>query len=241
MEIRIFKTAQEAAVAGADIIAGVLAAKKNMIMGLATGSTPVPMYREMARRCDAGEMDFSAAGSFNLDEYIGLPETHDQSYRYFMNDNLFNHINIDKANTHVPCGTGADHAADAAHYDEMIQQAGGIDIQVLGIGNNGHIGFNEPAEVFVRGTHVVDLTESTIDANQRFFAKRDDVPRQAITLGMGGIMGAKKVIMLAFGKGKAEAVRAMIKGEIDPKMPASILQLHKDVTLLIDEEAASLL
>lgn len=241
MEIRIFKTAQEASVAGADVIAGVLAAKKDMIMGLATGSTPVPMYREMARRCDAGEMDFSAARSFNLDEYIGLPETHDQSYRYFMNDNLFNHINIDKANTHVPCGIGADHAADAAHYDEMIEAAGGIDIQVLGIGNNGHIGFNEPSNVFIRGTHVVDLTESTIDANKRFFEKREDVPKQAITLGMGGIMGAKKVIMLAFGKGKAEAVRAMLKGEIDPKMPASILQLHKDVTLLIDEEAASLL
>ena len=123
----------------------------------------------------------------------------------------------------------------------MIEAAGGIDIQVLGIGNNGHIGFNEPADVFIRGTHVVDLTESTIDANKRFFENRDDVPRQAITLGMGGIMGAKKVIMLAFGKGKAEAVRAMIKGEIDPQMPASILQLHKDVTLLIDEEAASLL
>ena len=241
MEIRVFKTAQEAAVAGADIIAGVLAAKKDMIMGLATGSTPVPMYKEMARRCDAGEMDFTCARSFNLDEYIGLPETHDQSYRYFMNDNLFNHINIDKDNTQVPCGTGADHAADAAHYDEMIEAAGGIDIQVLGIGNNGHIGFNEPADVFIRGTHVVDLTESTIDANKRFFENRDDVPRQAITLGMGGIMGAKKVIMLAFGKGKAEAVRAMIKGEIDPKMPASILQLHKDLTLLIDEEAASLL
>lgn len=241
MEIRIFKTAQEASVAGADVIAGVLAAKKDMIMGLATGSTPVPMYREMARRCDAGEMDFSAARSFNLDEYIGLPETHDQSYRYFMNDNLFNHINIDKANTHVPCGIGADHAADAAHYDEMIEAAGGIDIQVLGIGNNGHIGFNEPSNVFIRGTHVVDLTESTIDANKRFFEKREDVPKQAITLGMGGIMGAKKVIMLAFGKGKAEAVRAMVYGEIDPKMPASILQLHKDVTLLIDEEAASLL
>lgn len=241
MEIRIFKTAQEASVAGADVIAGVLAAKKDMIMGLATGSTPVPMYREMARRCDAGEMDFSAARSFNLDEYIGLPETHDQSYRYFMNDNLFNHINIDKANTHVPCGIGADHAADAAHYDEMIEAAGGIDIQVLGIGNNGHIGFNEPSNVFIRGTHVVDLTESTIDANKRFFEKREDVPKQAITLGMGGIMGAKKVIMLAFGKGKAEAVRAMVHGEIDPKMPASILQLHKDVTLLIDEEAASLL
>jgi glucosamine-6-phosphate deaminase len=199
------------------------------------------MYKEMARRCDAGEMDFSAARSFNLDEYIGLPETHDQSYRYFMNDNLFNHINIDKANTQVPCGIGADHAADAAHYDEMIEAAGGIDIQVLGIGNNGHIGFNEPSGVFYKGTHVVDLTDSTIDANQRFFATRDDVPKQAITLGVGGIMNAKKVILLAFGKGKAEAVRATVNGEIDPQCQASILQLHKDTVLLLDKDAASLL
>lgn len=239
MEIRVFDHAQDAAVAAADIIANVMKSQKKTVLGLATGSTPVPMYQELARRCDAKELDFSNVYTYNLDEYIGLDGTHDQSYRYFMNKNLFDHINIDKANTHVPCGTGADHAADAKHYDEMIQAEGGIDVQVLGIGNNGHIGFNEPSDVFYKGTHVVDLTESTIDANKRFFEHREDVPKQAITLGMGGIMTAKKVIMLAFGKGKADAVRAMIHGEIDPKCPASILQLHRDVTVLLDREAAA--
>lgn len=241
MKICVFDQAQKAAVAGAEIIAEVIKNQEKTVLGLATGSTPVPMYQELIRRNSAGELDFSNVYTYNLDEYIGLPETHDQSYRYFMNYNLFDHINIPKDNTHVPCGTGADHQADAAKYDEMIEAEGGIDVQVLGIGNNGHIGFNEPAKVFVRGTHVVDLTDSTIDANKRFFERREDVPKQAITLGMGGIMNAKKVIMLAFGKGKAEAVRAMVKGDVNPEMPASILQLHKDVTLLIDEEAASLL
>lgn len=241
MKIRIFETAQEASVAGAEIIAEVMKSQDKTVLGLATGSTPVPMYKELIRRNVEKELDFTNVYSYNLDEYIGLDGTHDQSYRYFMNDNLFNHININKEHTHVPCGIGADHVADAKAYDAAIEAEGGIDVQVLGIGNNGHIGFNEPADVFYKGTHVVDLTESTIDANKRFFANRDEVPKQAITLGMGGIMNAKKVIMLAFGKGKAEAVRAMINGEIDPKCPASILQLHKDVTVLIDKEAASLL
>ena len=241
MNIRIFDDMQQASVAGAQIIAQTLSQKPDAVLGLATGSTPVAMYRELIRMNKAGEVDFAKVRSYNLDEYIGLDGTHDQSYRYFMDDNLFNHINIDKANTHVPCGTGADHAADAKHYDEMIEAAGGIDVQVLGIGNNGHIGFNEPDTVFHKGTHVVDLTDSTIDANKRFFASRDEVPKQAITLGMGGIMRAKKVLLLAFGKGKAEAVRAMVNGEIDPKVPASILQLHADVTMLLDADAASLL
>jgi len=241
MKICIFETAQEAAVAGAQIIADVMKAQEKTVLGLATGSTPVAMYKDLIRRNAAGELDFSNVYTYNLDEYVGLDGTHDQSYRYFMNDNLFNHINIKKENTHVPCGTGADHAADAKAYDEAIEAEGGIDVQVLGIGNNGHIGFNEPGSVFYKGTHVVDLTDSTIDANKRFFACREDVPKQAITLGMGGIMGAKKVILLAFGKGKAEAIRATVNGEIDPMVPASILQLHADVTLLLDKEAASLL
>ena len=149
MEIRIFDHAQDAAVAAADIIADVMKSQKKTVLGLATGSTPVPMYQELARRCDAKELDFSNVYTYNLDEYIGLDGTHDQSYRYFMDKNLFDHINIDKAHTHVPCGTGADHAADAKHYDEMIEAAGGIDVQVLGIGNNGHIGFNEPDAVSI--------------------------------------------------------------------------------------------
>ena len=241
MKICIFETAQEAAVAGAQIIADVMKAQEKTVLGLATGSTPVAMYKDLIRRNAEGELDFSNVYTYNLDEYVGLDGTHDQSYRYFMNDNLFNHINIKKENTHVPCGIGADHAADAKAYDAAIEAEGGIDVQVLGIGNNGHIGFNEPSNVFVKGTHVVDLTDSTIDANKRFFACREDVPKQAITLGNGGIMNAKKVILLAFGKGKAEAIRATVNGDIDPMVPASILQLHADVTLLLDKEAASLL
>ena len=239
MEIRIFETAQEASVAGAKEIASVIKAQPATILGLATGSTPVKMYQEWIRMNQAGEVDFSKVSSYNLDEYIGLDGTHDQSYRYFMNHNLFDHVNIDKANTHVPCGNGADHDADAHNYDAMIEAAGGIDVQVLGIGNNGHIGFNEPSDVFFMGTHVVNLTDSTIDANKRFFASREDVPKQAITLGMGGIMRAKKVVMLAFGENKADAVRAMVKGEIDPKCPASILKVHSDVLVLLDKAAAS--
>lgn len=239
MKVRIFETAQEAAVAGAEIIAEVMKSKENPVLGLATGSTPVGMYQELIRKNAAGELDFSKVRSYNLDEYIGLDGSHDQSYRYFMNHNLFDHVNIDKANTHVPCGTGADHAADAKQYDEMIEAAGNIDVQVLGIGNNGHIGFNEPGKVFVKGTHVVDLTESTIDANQRFFASRDDVPRQAITMGMGGIMSARKVLLMAFGKGKAQAIYDTINGPVDPMVPASLLQLHGDVVVLLDKDAAS--
>ena len=241
MKICIFENAQEACVAGAQIIADVMKSQEKTVLGLATGSTPVPMYKDLIRRNAEGELDFTNVYSYNLDEYIGLDGTHDQSYRYFMNDNLFDHININKDNTHVPCGIGADHAADAKAYDEAIEAEGGIDVQVLGIGNNGHIGFNEPCGVFYKGTHVVDLTDSTIDANKRFFATRDEVPKQAITLGVGGIMNAKKVILLAFGKGKAEAVKALVKGDIDPQCQASILQLHKDTVLLLDEDAASLL
>ena len=239
MEIRIFDTVQEASVAGAEIIEKVIKSKSKTVLGLATGSTPVPMYKELIRRNAAGELDFANVYTYNLDEYIGLDGTHDQSYRYFMNVNLFDHINIKKENTHVPCGTGADHAADAKAYDEAIVAEGGIDVQVLGIGNNGHIGFNEPGDVFYMGTHVVDLTDSTIDANKRFFAHREDVPKQAITLGMGGIMRAKKVVLLAFGENKADAVRAMVHGEIDPKCQASILKVHGDVVVLLDKAAAS--
>ena len=239
MKIQIFETMQEASIVGAGIIAEAMKGADRFVLGLATGSTPVPTYRELARRNREGELDFSNVYSYNLDEYAGLDGAHPQSFRYFMDDNLFNHINIPRAHTHVPSGTGADLDADAREYDAMIAAAGGIDLQVLGIGNNGHIGFNEPDAVFHRGTHVVELTESTIEANKRFFERREDVPRKAITLGVGGIMGAKKVVLLAFGEAKADAVRAMVEGEIDPRCPASILQLHADVTVLLDEAAAS--
>ena len=239
MKIRIFETAREASFAGAEIIAQAMKGTKKFVLGLATGSTPVPLYQELARRNREGELDFSAVHTYNLDEYVGLDGAHPQSFRYFMDDNLFNHINIPKENTHVLSGTGSDHAATVRDFDAMIEADGGIDLQVLGIGNNGHIGFNEPDGVFHRATRVVDLTESTINANMRFFARREDVPRQAVTLGMGAIMGADKIILLAFGEVKADAVRAMVEGEIDPRCPGSILQLHGDVTLLLDRAAAS--
>lgn len=239
MDIRIFETAQEASVAGAQIISDAMRGREHFILGLATGSTPVKLYQDLARRNRTGELDFTKVHSYNLDEYVGLDGSHPQSFRYFMDENLFRHINIDPANTHVPSGTGADPAAVARAYDAAIEAEGGIDLQVLGIGNNGHIGFNEPDAVFHKPTHVVTLTDSTIDANSRFFEKREDVPKSAITLGMGGIMGAKKVILLAFGEVKANAVRALVAGDIDPQCPASILQLHPDVTLLLDRSAAS--
>ena len=177
--------------------------------------------------------------SFNLDEYIGLSPEHVCSYRRFMNEQLFDHINIDKANTHVPCGIGADHEADAKAYDAAVEAAGGIDLQILGIGHDGHIGFNEPGDEFVSGTNIVTLTDMTIDANTRFFEKREDVPRQAITLGNRNIMAAKRIILLATGKGKARAIAQAIKGNITPKMPASLLQVHPNVQFLLDEDAAS--
>lgn len=240
MEIRIFDHAQDAAVAAADIIADVMKSQKKTVLGLATGSTPVPMYQELARRCDAKELDFSNVYTYNLDEYIGLDGTHDQSYRYFMDKNLFDHINIDKAHTHVPCGTGADHAADAKHYDEMIEAEGGIDVQVLGIGNNGHIGFNEPDDHFSKGTHCVDLTESTIQANSRLFDSIDDVPRQAYTMGTQTIMYARMILVVANGEAKAQAVHDMCYGPVTPECPASILQLHTNCVVVADEAALSL-
>ena len=212
--------------------------KPEAVLGLATGSTPLGLYAELAKLCAEGKLSFAKCTTFNLDEYIGLDGTHDQSYRYFMNKNLFEKVDIRMEATHVPSGA-VKSDEEAEQYDAEIKAAGGIDLQLLGIGNNGHIGFNEPSGVFYKGTHVVDLTDSTIDANKRFFEHREDVPKQAITLGMGGIMSARKVIMLAFGKGKADAVRAMVNGEIDPKCPASILQLHRNVTVLLDREAAA--
>ena len=239
MRIHVFETMHDAAYAGAEIIADMINSVARPVLGLATGSTPVALYRELIRRNMAGELDFSDVHTYNLDEYVGLHGSDMQSFRHFMDDKFFSHININKGNTHVPSGIGDDHEADARHYDEMIESDGGIDAQVLGIGHNGHIGFNEPDTIFHRDTHVVNLTDSTIDANKRFFKNREDVPRQAITLGMGGIMRARKIILLAFGESKADAVRAMIQGNIDPQCPASILQLHGDATLLLDKAASS--
>ena len=241
MQIHVFENAAQVGQAAATLIAAQVISKPDSVLGLATGSTPIPTYQELARLNKAGVVDFAKVRSFNLDEYCNLPVEHEQSYHSFMKENLFDHINIDKANTHVPCGIGADHEADAKAYDEAVEAAGGIDLQILGIGHDGHIGFNEPGDEFVGPTNIVTLTDMTIDANTRFFEKRDDVPRQAITLGNRNIMAAKHIILLATGKDKAQAIAAAVKGNITPKMPASLLQVHPNVQFLLDEGAASLL
>ena len=220
---------------GANIIAAQVIQKPKSVLGLATGSSPVGIYRELIARCNAGDLDFSKVKSINLDEYLGLDGTNDQSYRYFMQKNLFDHINIDLANTYVPNGCAEDVAAECEEYDARIEEFGGIDLQLLGIGLDGHIGFNEPADVFEKGTHVVDLHESTIEANARFFASRDEVPTKAVTMGMGGIMQAKKVLLIANGAAKKEIVQKAFFGPITPLVPASILQLHSDLTVIYSE------
>ena len=239
MQVFVYRNEAEVGKAAGMIVASEILKKPDCILGLATGSTPIPTYQEMIRMNKEGILDFSKVRSFNLDEYIGLSPDHVCSYRRFMNEQLFDHINIDKANTHVPCGVGADHEADAKAYDAAVEAAGGIDLQILGIGHDGHIGFNEPGDEFVSGTNIVTLTDMTIDANTRFFEKREDVPRQAITLGNRNIMAAKRIILLATGKGKAKAIAQAIKGNITPRMPASLLQVHPNVQFLLDEDAAS--
>ena len=223
-----------------NIIAAQVVAKPDCVLGLATGSTPIGAYKRLVEGYEAGDLDFSQVKTYNLDEYRGLPGTHDQSYRYFMNVNLFDHVNIDKANTHVPDGLAEDYEAACAEYDAAVAAAGGQDLQLLGIGNNGHIGFNEPGDAFVKGTHCVDLTESTIQANSRLFDSIDDVPRQAYTMGIGTIMAAKMVLVMANGEVKAQAVHDMIYGPITPSCQASILQLHPNVVVVADEAALSL-
>ena len=222
-----------------NIMAAQVVAKPDCVLGLATGSTPIGAYKRLIEGYEAGDLDFSQVKTYNLDEYRGLPGNHDQSYRYFMNVNLFDHVNIDKANTHVPDGLAEDYEAACAEYDAAVA-AGGQDLQLLGIGNNGHIGFNEPGDAFVKGTHCVDLTESTIQANSRLFDSIDDVPRQAYTMGIGTIMAAKMVLVMANGEVKAQAVHDMIYGPITPSCQASILQLHPNVVVVADEAALSL-
>lgn len=210
-----------------------LSLKPNSVFGFATGSTPIGLYDELAN----SGADFSAVTTFNLDEYTGLDEKDEQSYRAFMNRNLFDRINIKKENTFVPDGKAADPDKMGKEYDEHIKDMGGIDIQLLGIGFDGHIGFNEPDDCFTAPTHRVILDESTIDANARFFEKREDVPTSAVTMGMYSIMNAKKIVMVVNGKGKKEILEASLNGPITPKIPASILQLHGDVTVFYTEES----
>ena len=212
--------------------------KPDAVVGGATGSTPLGLYAELARLCKAGEISFKNAKSYNLDEYVGLSGEHDQSYRYFMNHNLFEHIDIDPANTHVPDGINT---AIAAEYDKEIEAAGGIDLQLLGIGVDGHIGFNEPGTPLDSVTHVVELTRNTREVNSRFFASLDEVPTHAVTMGIKTVMNARSIILLALGKSKAEICKAFIEGPITTEVPASILQLHPNCEIYLDYEAAALL
>ena len=241
MKIIITKNYDELSKVAADEMAAVVKNNPKAILGLATGGSPIGMYKELIRMNKAGEIDFSNITTVNLDEYVGLSGDHPQSYRYFMNDNLFNHINIDKNNTYVPNGLAENIEEECNNYDNKISQLGGTDVQLLGIGNNGHIAFNEPDEHLVSGTHLTNLTQDTIEANARFFDSIDEVPKTALTMGLGGIMKSKKIIVIASGEGKAEAVKAMVSGKINTNMPASMLQMHRDVVVIIDEAAAKLL
>lgn len=241
MRIIITKNYEELSKVAANEMAETIKNNPKAILGLATGGSPIGMYKELIRMNKEGEIDFSTITTVNLDEYIGLSGEHTQSYRYFMNDNLFNHINIDKKNTYVPNGLAENVEEECKNYDAKIADLGGTDVQLLGIGNNGHIAFNEPDQELVAGTHLTGLTEDTIKANARFFDSIDEVPKTALTMGLGGIMKSKKIIVIASGEGKAEAVKAMVNGKISTNMPASMLQMHRDVVVIIDEAAAKLL
>lgn len=225
----------------AKIMAGQLWIKPDSVLGLATGSTPIGLYENLIWLHKTVGLDFSQVTSFNLDEYVGLPEDDPQSYHYFMRDQLFHHVNIRKDRTFFPNGLAKDSAAEGARYEEAITAAGGIDMQLLGIGRNAHIGFNEPANEFSHITHKVALKESTIEANARFFASHDDVPREAVSMGIGTIFRARHILLLASGAEKAEAIRNTVIGAITPEVPASILQLHPSVTVIVDAEAGALI
>ncbi len=231
-------TEKEASISAANVMANVIKRNSEATLGLATGSSPINMYRELIRMCREGEISFKRVKSVNLDEYVGLSADHDQSYAYFMNNNLFSHVDIDKKNTNLPNGLAADPALECKRYDSVIASMGGVDIQLLGIGNNGHIGFNEPADHFSKTTILVDLADSTIDANSRFFASRDLVPKRAISMGIGQIMSAKKVLLVAFGKGKAEILEKALFGPVTPSVPASILQFFAGEVVVCADEAA---
>ncbi len=224
----------------AHIISAQIIYKPNSIIGLATGSTPLQTYNYLIDWYKKGDLDFSQVTTFNLDEDYGLTKLNKQSYYYFMQDKLFNHININPDNVHIPDGTNQNVEQECLKYEKAILDAGGIDLQLLGCGHNGHIGFNEPSDVFNTDTHLVNLTESTIQANKRFFESEDDVPRKSYTMGIKTIMNAQKILMIVSGESKKEIVKKAFFGPVTPMVPASILQLHSDFTLVVDEDAFSL-
>lgn len=240
MRIIRTKNYQDMSVKAADIIASVILLKPNCVLGLATGSSPIGTYDNLVKKYNEGNLDFSTVRSVNLDEYKGLPRTNPQSYYYFMHQNLFSRVNIDLANTNLPDGMEENSIKACSDYDKVIESMGGIDLQLLGLGHDGHIGFNEPNEEFDKLTHCVDLTEMTIEANKRFFDSIDDVPRQAYTMGIQTIMSAKTVLMVVSGKDKANILKEAFFGPVTPKVPASILQFHPNFILVADEDALSL-
>ena len=223
----------------ANIVSAHVILNPSCVLGLATGSTPIGMYKQLIDWYNKGDLDFSQVKSVNLDEYVGLAPTHDQSYRYFMQHNLFDHVNIDPANTNVPNGLASDPEAECERYNQVIRSMGGIDVQVLGMGHNGHIGFNEPGQAFELETHVVNLTDRTIEANARFFASKDEVPKRAITMGIKSIMQARQILVVVSGEDKADIVQKAFFGPVVPQVPASILQMHPNVVLCGDKAALS--
>lgn len=241
MKLIMVKNYDEMSKVAAEVIEKVISDKPDAVLGLATGGTPVGMYKELIKMNKDGKIDFSKVTTVNLDEYIGLSGTHEQSYRHFMNSNLFDHININKANTYVPNGLAKDIEEEGKAYDKKIDELGGTDIQLLGVGNNGHIAFNEPDSVLISGTHLTGLTESTIKANSRFFDSMEEVPKTAITMGLGQIMKSKKILLIASGESKAEAMKELFSGKITTECPVTMLNMHRDVTVIIDEDAAKLI
>lgn len=239
MKIIRTKDYEEMSRKAANLISTQILLKPDCVLGLATGSTPIGIYDQLVEWYKKGDLDFSTVKTVNLDEYKGLTRDNEQSYYYFMHHHLFDRVNIDEENTHVPNGKVENGDEECLRYEALIKSMGGVDLQLLGLGRNGHIGFNEPAADFPKITHCVDLTESTIEANKRFFASADEVPRQAYTMGIGTIMKADKILVVANGEDKADAVAAMVQGEINPEVPASILQLHNNVILVADEAALS--
>ena len=241
MKIYIEENYEQVSKRAALIMASQVVLKPDSVLGLATGSTPIGMYEELIAMYKRGEIDFSNVTTFNLDEYYKLPIENENSYYSFMMNTLFNHINVKKENIHLPNGMTESVKEECKNYEEKIKEAGGIDMQLLGIGGNAHIGFNEPSDKLSVDTDIVDLTQKTIKDNSRFFDNEKDVPKKAISMGIGSIMKAKKIILLASGEGKAEAIRDMTNGYINTQVPASILQAHPDFTLIIDKDAAKLI
>ena len=237
MKIYKAKDYDELSRKAASIIASQVLMKPDCVLGLATGSTPIGTYKQLIEWYNKGDLDFSSVKSVNLDEYRGLTRDNDQSYYYFMYNNLFKHININMDCTNVPDGTQSDSDKECSRYEDVIKSLGGIDLQLLGLGHNGHIGFNEPDEEFAKTTHCVDLTQSTIEANKRFFASIDEVPKQAYTMGIGTIMKAEKILLVVSGSDKAQILHDVLCGPVTPHVPASVLQLHNDVIVVADEAA----